>query len=189
MRNKRIFKYLLVAIFISCTTLDDFIKISVGKEPAVIFDCDVYKAENDTVVLIGIKNVSIPSEGMRSKSIQFYLKNTNNELSVVNVNSNITSGLMQYSYVPREKAKVLIKEYSQLSDMMLFAVLLKGMTVDQQKLSERKTLGSGDLRNISELNTEIVKRKKIIFVIANPDLDKSVFIKSLGLNTFRLINS
>ena len=182
MKNKRIFKYLLVTIFISCTTIDDYLLTSIGNNPAIIFDCNISKSESDTAVLIGINSVSVPAGMMRSEAIQLFLKNTNNELSIVNVNDNAESDLMQFSYVPNNKSNKLFNEYPQLSDLMVFAILLKGMALDQNELSRAKTLGSGKWINIRERNTEMVESRKIIFVI----LDKSEFTDRLESNIFRL---
>lgn len=190
MKKKQMMKFLLLIIFIiahsSCASLDDYLETSLSKEPSVIFDCNISEIKSDTLVIMVIKSASIPSKGMQSKAIEFYLKNTNKNLSVENVNSEIASDFMKFSFIYIKKSDKFLKDFPELSGMNVFAVYLKGLTVDKKNLSSLKTLGNGEWRNISALNAEIVKQKKIFFVIKDMSFEDSKYYKKIIANTYRI---
>lgn len=190
MKKKQMMKFLLLIIFIiahsSCASFDDYLETSLSKEPAVIFDCNISEIKSDTLVIMVIKSASIPSERMKSKAIEFYLKNTNKNLSLENVNSTIASDFIKFSFIYINKSDKFLKDFPELSGMNIFAVYLKGLTVDKKNLSSLKTLGNGEWRNISSLNAEIVKQKKIFFVIKNMSFEDSKYYKKIIANTYRI---
>lgn len=193
MVNKKNIKFLffivLIISLLGCATVDDYLETSLNKEPAVIFDCNVLKANSNMLILMGINSASIPSKMMKSKSIEFYLKNSNKNLTIVNINGGAASNFMRFSIVHRENAKKLINNYPQLSDMTVFGIFLKGLSVAQEKISRLKTLENGSWENISSRNTDLVKRKKIFFVTKRLDSEDSVFYEKLVANTFQEENS
>ncbi len=190
MKKKQIVKFLLLIVTIiahsGCASVDDYIETSLSKEPSVIFDCNISEINSDTLVIMAIGNVSVPAPGMRSKEIEFYLKNTNKQLSIETVNGAITSDFMKFSFIRIRKSDNLLKEYPELSGIYVFAMYLKGLTVEREKLGSVKTLGDGEWKNISTLNAEIVEQRKIFFVIKKVGFEDSKYNKELIANTYRI---
>jgi hypothetical protein len=193
MENKKNIKFLFIIILVigllGCASFDDYLETSSNENPAVIFDCNVLKANSNMLILMGINDANIPSKMMRSESIEFYLKNSNENLTIVDINSGTASDFMRFSIIHRKNAKKLLINYPQLSDMTVLGIFLKGLSVVQEKLSSLQTLENGSWRYISSLNTDLVKRKKILFVTKRLDSEDSVFYEKLVANTFQEENS
>ena len=186
---KFLFSIVLIAVLLGCAAFDDYIETSLNKNPAVIFDCKVIKANSNMLILMGINDASIPTKMMRSTSIELYLKNRNKELKIVNINSGVASNFMRFSIVHKENAKNLIDNYPQLSVMTVFVILLKELSVTQEELSSLKTLENGSWKHISPQNADLVKLKRILFITKRLDSEDSVFYENLFANTFREENS
>ncbi|UCE72233.1 MAG: hypothetical protein JSU99_02690, partial [Nitrospiraceae bacterium] len=65
----------IIIIVSGCAGLDDYLEIPLEEQaPMVLFHCDAYRADSNSLVLIGIENPDV-YKGLQSISLRFYLKN------------------------------------------------------------------------------------------------------------------
>jgi hypothetical protein len=79
MEKKKYIKFLLFIILIvgllGCTTItfDEYLENPSIKNSAIIFDCNVLKADSNMLVLMGMNKASIPSEAIIFNVLDFFI--------------------------------------------------------------------------------------------------------------------
>lgn len=158
----------LLVIFSGCAGVDDWLKTDISSiissEPVAIFECDIQKARNDALILLGIKDSSLITGYHRWKTIWFFLKNTNSDLSTVHLSIENESEFFQFFKVDNKSYDGFDKD---LAGMEIFAVYLKEQTIKQESFLRFKILGDGDLRNMKPRQAEYVENRKIHLVVIN----------------------
>ena len=158
----------LLVIFSGCAGVDDWLKTDISSiissEPVAIFECDIQKARNDALILLGIKDSNLITGYHRWKAIGFFLKNTNSDLSTVHLSIENESEFFQFFKVDNKSYDGFDKD---LAGMEIFAVYLKEQTIKQESFLRFKILGDGDLRNMMPRQTEYVENRKIHLVVIN----------------------
>ncbi len=184
MTYRRIVNFSLIVLFIvsGCAGLDDFIEIPL-EGPLVLFHCDTHRNNSDTLVLIGIKDPNI-YEGLQSIPMRFYLKNNNNELSIINGSSKKVSSFLPFARINAETAVKFNKDLPELKGMTVFGLYLQGMKMDGKELEHFKALKDGTYRNISKRNAQMINHRGILFVSSEVDIKQSLSYKKLLDNTF-----
>jgi hypothetical protein len=152
----------LLAIFSGCAGVDDYLETHLRSEPVAIFECDVQKAGSDALILLGIKDSSLIAGYHKWKTIGFFLKNTNIDPSAVHLSREDPSNFFHFVQVD-----------SKYSEMEIFAVRLKELTVKQKSFLRFKTLGDGDLRNMLPRQVEHIKKRRIQFIAINLPMENS----------------
>ncbi len=154
----------LLALFSGCAGLDNYLETYLRSEPLAIFECEVLKAENDAVIILGIKDSSLIAGYRKWKTIGFFLKNTNTDGSTGHLSIENKSRLFQFFKVDKKSYDNFTKK---LNGMELFAVNLKDQTVRQESLWQFKILGDGELRNMLPRQVDSIKNRQIQLVVIN----------------------
>jgi hypothetical protein len=175
---------LVIACFSGCAYFDDYLEASSSKElsskePSVVFKADLYKTRDDMIVLMGIGDASIPFALMRSKEIEFYLRNTNKDISVVDGGSQKKSELLRFSYVGRHKLGKIKEDFPRLAGQYVYAVYLRALKADLGRIGLYRTMGDGDLRNISDTALGLIRARKVVLVAKSLDKERSGFYEEL----------
>ena len=175
----------LLAIFSGCAGVDDWLKTDISSiissEPVAIFECDIRKARNDALILLGIKDSSLITGYHRWKTIWFFLKNTNSDLSTVHLSIENESEFFQFFKVDNKSYDGFDKD---LAGMEIFAVYLKEQTIKQESFLRFKILGDGDLRNMKPRQAEYVENRKIHLVVINLPMENPERYPKQVQNTF-----
>ena len=188
MPYRRIVQYsMLVLIIVSgCASMDDFLEIPLEEQdPLVLFHCHAYQANSNTLVLIGIDNPDI-YDGLQSITLQFYLKNDNDSLSIIQVGNENVSSFLPFIKINAETAAQFDREFPELKELKVFGLYLQGMKVDENKLQLYKTLEDGIYRNITMRNAQMINNREILFISRELDQQQSRFYKKLVANSFSL---
>jgi hypothetical protein len=187
MHYRRIVQYSLLVLFIvsGCAGMDDFLEVTLEQEPLVLFHCDAYQANSDTLVLIGIKTPDIYN-GIQSTTLRFYLKNDNDALSIIHGSSKDVSTFLPFARIDTRTAVNFDRDFPELKELRVFGLYLQGMKVDEKKLELYKTLQDGSYRNISMRNAQMVNDREVFFISREVDKKQSRFYKKLVANTFSL---
>lgn len=175
----------LLVIFSGCAGVDDWLKTDISSiissEPVAIFECDIQKARNDALILLGIKDSSLITGYHRWKTIWFFLKNTNSDLSTVHLSIENESEFFQFFKVDNKSYDGFDKD---LAGMEIFAVYLKEQTIKQESFLRFKILGDGDLRNMKPRQAEYVENRKIHLVVINLPMENPERYPKQVQNTF-----
>jgi len=175
----------LLVIFSGCAGVDDWLKTDISSiissEPVAIFECDIQKARNDALILLGIKDSSLITGYHRWKTIWFFLKNTNSDLSTVHLSIENESEFFQFFKVDNKSYDGFDKD---LAGMEIFAVYLKEQTIKQESFLRFKILGDGDLRNMKPRQAEYVENRKIHLVVINLPMENPAGYQKQVQNTF-----
>ena len=175
----------LLVIFSGCAGVDDWLKTDISSiissEPVAIFECDIRKARNDTLILLGIKDSSLITGYHRWKTIYFFLKNTNSDLSTVNLSIENESEFFQFFKVDNKSYDGFDKD---LAGMEIFAVYLKEQTIKQESFLRFRILRDGDLRNMKPRQAEYVENRKIHLVVINLPMENPARYPKQVQNTF-----
>lgn len=158
----------LLVIFSGCAGVDDWLKTDISSiissEPVAIFECDIRKARNDALILLGIKDSNLITGYHRWKAIYFFLKNTNSDLSTAHLSIENESEFFQFFKVDNKSYDGFDKD---LAGMEIFAVYLKEQTIKQESFLRFRILGDGDLRNMKPRQAKYVENRKIHLVVIN----------------------
>jgi len=175
----------LLVIFSGCAGIDDWLKTDISSiinsEPVAIFECDIQKARNDALILLGIKDSNLITGYHRWKTIWFFLKNTNSDLSTVHLSIENESEFFQFFKVDNKSYDGFDKD---LAGMEIFAVYLKEQTIKQESFLRFKILGDGDLRNMKPRQAEYVENRKIHLVVINLPMENPERYPKQVQNTF-----
>lgn len=163
----------LLAIFSGCAGVDDYLETHLRSEPAAIFECDVQKAGNDALIILGIKDSSLIAGYRKWKTIGFFLKNTNIDPSAVHLSREDPSNFFHFVQVDSKYSDRFVRGFPQLTGMEIFAVHLKEMTVKQESFLRFKTLGDSDLRNMVSRQGEYIKKRRTRFIVINLPMEDS----------------
>ena len=182
----RIIQYSLLVFFMvsGCAGLDDFLEVPLG-EPLVLFHCDAYQSNNDTIVLIGTENPYI-YEGLQSITLRFYLTNDNDDFSIIHGSSKKVSSFLPFTRIDAESAVHFEREFPELKGLIVFGLYLQDMKVDEKRLAHYKTLEDGKPRYISKRNAEMINNREILFITRKVDEKQTPLYKKLVANTFLL---
>jgi hypothetical protein len=183
----RIVQYSLLVLFIvsGCTGLDDFLEVSLEQEPLVLFHCDMYQTNSDTLVLIGIENPDIYN-GLQSVTLRFYLKTDKDAISIIHGSTKNVSSFLPFARIDTENAVNFDRDFLELKELRVFGLYLQGMKVDEKESELYKALKDGSYRNISMRNAQMVNDMEILFMSRKIDKKQSRFYKKLVANTFSL---
>ena len=186
MTYHRIVQYCLIILFIvsGCAGLDDFIEISL-EDPLVLFHGDTYQHNSDTLVLIGIKDPKL-YDGLQSITMRFYLKNDNDELSIIHDSGKKVSRFLPFARIKAETAVDFNKDFPELKELTVFGLYLQGMKMDEKELERFKVLEDGTYRNISMRNAQMINDRQILIISREVDNKRSRSYKKLVDNTFIL---
>ena len=185
---RRIVQISLIIIFIlsGCAGLDDYLEIPLEEqEPMVLFHCDAYRADSNSLVLIGIENPDV-YKGLQSISLRFYLKNENEALSIIHGSSKKLSSFLPFTRLNGEAAAHVDQDFPELKELAVFGLFLQGMKVDENQLQSYTALEDATYRNITIRNAEMISDRELRFIIRELDRQQSPYYKKLIANTFSL---
>jgi len=134
MPYRRIVQYslLVLSILSGCASLDDYLEIPLEQEPLVLFHCDAYQSNSDTLVLIGIKNPDV-YKGIQTITLWFYLKNDNDAISIIHGSSKSVSSFLPFTRINAGTAVHFEKDFPELKELLVFGLYLEGMKVDEKE--------------------------------------------------------
>ena len=183
----RIVQYSLLVFFIvsGCASMDDFLEIPLEQEPLVLFHCDMYQTDSDTLVLIGIENPDIYN-GLESTTLRFYLKNDNKELSIIDDSNKSVTNFLPFAKINATTDVDFDRDFPELKEMIIFGLYLQGMELEGNELELYQALEDGNYRNISMRNAKMINDRKIFIISHEVDKKQSQFYKKLAVDTFSL---
>ena len=164
--------------------MDDFLEIPL-EESLVLFNCNAYQSNGDTLVLIGTKNPEIYDK-LRSVSLRFYLKNDNDTFSIIHDSGKNVSSFLPFAKIDTETAVNFERDFPELKGLIVFGLYLQGMKIDEKELARYKAMKDGTYRNISMRNAQMINDREILFISREVDKEQSSFYKKLAANTFSL---
>ena len=183
----RIVQCSLLVLFVvsGCAGMDDFLEIPLEQEPLVLFHCDMYQTDSDTLVLIGIENPDIYN-GLESITLRFYLKNDNRSLSIINDSDKSVTNFLPFERINAATDVNFDRDFPELKEMVVFGVYLEGMHIEENELEMYQALEDGNYRNISMRNAKMINDRNIFFISHEVDKQQSKFYKKLVDDTFSL---
>ena len=191
MPYRRIVQLSLLVLFIltGCAGMDDFLETALDeKESLVLFHCDAYQTNNDTLVLLGIKNPDI-YKGLQSIALRFYLKNDNDAISINHDSSKNVNNFLPFVRINSKTTANFDKDFPELNGLKVFGLYLKGMKVDEKALEHYNAMKDGRYRNITTPNADMINNRRILFIAHKVNENQSRFYKKLVDNTFSLKRS
>jgi len=179
--------FLLVAFtlnFVGCAALDRYLEGSPSNKPTVIFDSNIHRADGDTLVILALKDVSVMIKGPRSIQLEFYLENTNKKLQIFNITDQYMSKFLPFKKMNGANLNSFLKVFTQLKSKHIFAIYLKGCTVDKEQFVNYKILRDGVYENMHPRNRKLISERKILFVLESLNKHESAIYRGLIGNTF-----
>ena len=145
----------------------------------------MYQTNSDTLVLLGIKNPYI-FKGVLAITLQFYLKNDNDAISINHDGSNNVNNFLSFIRINSKTADNFYSDFPELKELQVFGLYLQGMKVDEKELELYKALEDGGYRNITTPNADMINKREILFISREVNKNQSRFYKKLVDNTFSL---
>jgi hypothetical protein len=99
---------------LGCATLERWLlETPQSKDPSVTFKSDILKSNEDTLLILALKDASVMIKGPRSQDLELYLKNTNRKLTISNVTNRGSSTLLRFTRINGQNSIITKFNYSQ----------------------------------------------------------------------------
>ena len=190
---KQIVTYLLLVSLIilplGCATLERWLlETPQSNEPSVTFKNDILKSNEDTLLILALKDASVMTKGPRSQDLELYLKNTNRKLTISNTINQSSSTLLRFTRINGQNSIILRNDCKQLEGFKIFAIYLRNLTIDKEKLKNYKVLEDGDYKNMHYRNKQIINQRKVFFIMKNFSEKKLEIYRKMFADIFESIS-
>ena len=183
---------LLVSLIIlpfGCAALERWlVETPRSKYPSVTFKSDILRSNEDTLLILALRNASVMIKGPKSQDLELYLKNTNRRLNISNVTNKSSSTLLRFTKINGENLIVLRNDCKQLEGHKIFALYLRNLTVDKEKLKNYKVLRDGDYKNMHPRNKKLINETKVFFIKKNFGEKKLKIYRNMVVDIFEPIS-
>lgn len=158
----------LIILPLGCATLERWLlETPQSKEPSVTFKSDILRSNEDTLLILALKDASVMTKGPRSQDLEIYLKNTNRKLTISNVTNKGSSTLLRFTKINGKNSIILRNDCKQFEDFKIFALYLRNLTIDKEKLENYKVLKDGDYKNMHPRNKQLINQRRVFFIMKN----------------------
>jgi hypothetical protein len=179
----------LIILPLGCATLERWLlETPQSKDPSVTFKSDILKSNEDTLLILALKDASVMIKGPRSQDLELYLKNTNRKLTISNVTNRGSSTLLRFTRINGQNSIILRDDCKQLEDFKIFAIYLRNLTIDKEKLKNYKVLKDGDYKNMHYRNKQIINQRKVFFIMKNFSEKKLKIYRKIFVDIFEPIS-
>jgi hypothetical protein len=178
----------LIILPLGCATLERWLlETPQSKDPSVTFKSDILKSNEDTLLILALKDASVMIKGPRSQDLELYLKNTNRKLTISNVTNRGSSTLLRFTRINGQNSIILRDDCKQLEDFKI-AIYLRNLTIDKEKLKNYKVLKDGDYKNMHYRNKQIINQRKVFFIMKNFSEKKLKIYRKIFVDIFEPIS-
>ena len=179
----------LIILPLGCATLERWLlETPQSNEPSVTFKNDILKSNEDTLLILALKDASVMTKGPRSQDLELYLKNTNRKLTISNVTNQSSSTLLRFTRINGQNSIILRNDCKQLEGFKIFAIYLRNLTIDKEKLKNYKVLKDGDYKNMHYRNKQIINQRKVFFIMKNFSEKKLKIYRKMFADIFESIS-
>jgi hypothetical protein len=179
----------LIILPLGCATLERWLlETPQSKEPSVTFKSDILKSNEDTLLILALKDASVMTKGPRSQDLELYLKNTNRKLTISNVTNQGSSTLLRFTRIKGQSSIILRNDCKQLEGFKIFAIYLRNLTINKEKLKTYKVLKDGDYKNMHYRNKQLINQRKVFFVMKNFSENKLKIYRKMFADMFEPIS-
>lgn len=198
MANKRIVIYFslvgFVVTLLSCAPVDHWLEPpssspskSKQQESSVIFNCNFFRDNYDTLIILALKDASVPAGGPGLRQdLGLYLKNTNRGLNMANVTKDHSwSDFVRFERINRESLSISRKDLPQLEGSQIYAVYLRKLSVSKERLESYQIMGDGDYKDFHRLHSQVsqsINQRKIYFITKRLSKEQSAIYGRKGVN-------
>ena len=179
----------LIILPLGCATLERWLlETPQSNEPSVTFKNDILKSNEDTLLILALKDASVMTKGPRSQDLELYLKNTNRKLTISNVTNHSSSTLLRFTRINGQNSIILRDDCKQLEGFKIFAIYLRNLTIDKEKLKNYKVLKDGDYKNMHYRNEQLINQRKVFFIMKNFSENKLKIYRKMFADMFEPIS-
>ena len=179
----------LIILPLGCATLERWLlETPQSNEPSVTFKNDILKSNEDTLLILALKDASVMTKGPRSQDLELYLKNTNRKLTISNMINQSSSTLLRFTRINGQNSIILRNDCKQLEGFKIFAIYLLNLTIDKEKLKNYKVLEDGDYKNMHYRNKQIINQRKVFFIMKNFSEKKLKIYRKMFVDIFESIS-
>lgn len=187
----------LVVTLLSCAGMDNWLEerppspSSEKKEQEswVIFHGNILERNIDTLVILALKDASVPSGGPGLRQdLVFYFKNTNRWVPILSQTNQSMSNFLRFESIDRKSLTIFRKDLSQLEGLQIYAIYLRGLTVNEEELESYKIIGDADFKDIHHLNVQMMSQRQIFFILRKLNKEQSKICRRMVVDTFEPYN-
>ncbi len=131
----------------ACATMDDFLELPLGEEPAVYFKVPVEPAAHDTVVVAGVEGAEV-IDGLSTRTLRLFLKTPGHHLRAV-TGAAPPSAFLPFRVANATQRSRLIASHPQLAGRTLYLLRLDRMQIRRGALAQKTTLAAATPSSLS----------------------------------------
>ncbi len=155
------------------------------QESWVIFHGNLFRGNIDTLVILALKDASVPSggPGLR-KELVLYFKNTNRWVPILNQTTQSMSNFLRFESIDRKSLTIFQEDLPQLKGFQIYAIYLKELTVNEKELESYQIIGDADFKDIHQLNVQLMRQREVFIVTKKLNQEQSKICRKMVVDTF-----